>query len=96
MPKPHPTGSNNLLGDLPAEAKERRDQIEEAIAVMLASSQDLAEVALRIEQAVRRASAVSPVLIPALERVSLIRARLTHLQQSLSAYWHAGHAHRWE
>ena len=96
MPKHHPTGSNHLLGDLPMEAKERRDQIEEAIAVLLASSQDMSEVALRIEQAVRRAAVVSPVLVPALERVTSVRTRLAQLHQDLAAYWSAGQAHRWE
>ena len=96
MSKPRPIGSNNLLGDLSTDAKERRDQIEEAIAVLLASSQDMGEVALRIEQAVRRAAVVSPVLIPALERVASIRTRLARLHQDLSAYWSAGQAHRWE
>jgi hypothetical protein len=91
-----PIGTNNPLGDLPVDAKARRDQIEEAIAILLATSQDMAEISLRIEQAVRRAAIVSPVLVPALERVTGVRQRLTRLHADLAAYWHAGQARRWE
>lgn len=64
--------------------------------MLLTSSQDLAEVATRIEQATRRASIVVPVLSPALERVIAIHQHLTQLHQDLSGYWHAGQARRWE
>ena len=94
--KPKPTGSNNLLGTLPNDAIERRDQIEEAIAVCLATSQDMAEIAIRIEQAIRRAAMVSPVLVPALERVTSARLRIERLRADLGTYWRAGHARRWE
>lgn len=94
--KPRPACSNNLLGNLPNPQAERRDQIEEAIAICLATSQDMAEVAVRIEQAIRRASIVSPVLVPALERVVAVRVRIERLHADLGAYWRAGQSRRWE
>lgn len=94
--KPKPPTSNNLAGGPTLEQQARRDQIEEAIAVCMATSQDMAEVALRIEQAVRRAAMVSPVLIPALERVKGVRIRVENLHADLAAYWQAGQARRWE
>jgi hypothetical protein len=94
--KPRPPGSNNLAGGPTLEQQARRDQIEEAIAVCMATSQDMAEVALRIEQAVRRASMVSPVLLPALERVHSVRVRVEQLHADLAEYWQAGQARRWK
>jgi hypothetical protein len=94
--KPRPPGSNNLLGGPTLAQQARRDQIEEAIAVCLATSQDMAEVALRIEQAVRRAAMVSPVLVPALERVQGVRLRVEKLHTDLAEYWRAGQSRRWE
>lgn len=94
--KPRPPGSNNLLGGPTLEMQARRDQIEEAIAVCLATSQDMAEVSLRIEQAIRRASMVSPVLVPALERVRGVRLRMEQLHADLAQYWRAGQSRRWE
>ncbi len=94
--KPHPPTSNNLLGNLTGDAADRRDQIEEAIAICLATSEDMAEIAVRIEQAIRRASMVSPVLVPALERVIGVRVRIERLHADLGAYWRAGQSRRWE
>lgn len=88
--------SNNLLGSLTDAQSGRRDQIEEAIAVCLSTSQDMAEIAIRIEQAIRRASMVSPVLVPALERVVAVRIRIERLHADLGAYWRAGQSRRWE
>jgi hypothetical protein len=93
--KPKPPSSNNLLGTLPGESAERRDQIEEAIAICLATSQDMAEISIRIEQAIKRAAIVSPVLVPALERVSAVRARIERLHTDLGEYWRAGQSRRW-
>lgn len=94
--KPRPKGSNNLAGGPTKKQQARRDQIEEAIAVCLATSQDMAEVALRIEQAVRRVSMVSPVLLPALERVQSVRTRIEQLHADLAEYWQAGQSRRWK
>lgn len=94
--KPRPPGSNNLAGGPTLAQQARRDQIEEAMAVCLSTSQDLAEVALRIEQAVRRAALVSPVLVPALERVKGVRVRMERLHAELAEYWRAGQARRWD
>lgn len=94
--KPRPKGSNNLLGGPTLQQQARRNQIEDAIAVCLSTSEDMAEVALRIEQAVRRASMVAPVLLPALERVRVVRIRVEQLHTELAAYWRAGQARRWE
>jgi hypothetical protein len=94
--KPRPPGSNNLAGGPTLEQQNRRDQVEEAIAVCLATSQDMAEVALRIEQAIRRASLVSPVLVPALERVRGVRVRVERLHTELAEYWRAGQSRRWK
>jgi len=93
--KPRPNGSNNLAGGPTLEQQGRRNQIEDAMAICLATSQDMAEVALRIEQAIRRASIVSPVLLPALERVQSVRVRVEQLHASLATYWQAGQARRW-
>lgn len=93
--KPRPSGSNNLAGGPTLEQQARRNQIEDAMAICLATSQDMAEVALRIEQAIRRASIVSPVLLPALERVRTVRARVEQLHAGLAQYWQAGQARRW-
>lgn len=94
--KPRPSGSNNLAGGPTLDQQARRDQIEEAIAVCLATSQDMSEIAIRIEQAVRRAAMVSPVLVPALERVQAVRVRIDQLRTGLAEYWRAGQARRWE
>lgn len=94
--RPRPPGSNNLAGGPTLAQQSRRDQIEEAIAVCLATSQDMAEVALRIEQAIRRAAMVSPVLVPALERVVGVRVRIERLHAELAAYWRTGQSRRWE
>jgi hypothetical protein len=94
--KPRPPGSNNLAGGPTKQQQVRRNQIEDAIAVCMSTSQDMAEVALRIEQAVRRASMVSPVLLPALERVQSVRVRVEQLHADLAEYWQAGQARRWK
>ena len=96
MSKPHPPSSNNLLGDLPADAKVRRDQIEEALAVLNRVLMDIDEMTVRLDQAVRRASVVSPVLVPAQVRLAQVRARIAALHTSLGAYWSAGQSRRWE
>lgn len=94
--KPRPSSSNNLAGGPTLQQQARRDQIEEAIAVCMAISQDMAEVAIRIEQAVKRASLVSPVLLPALERVRGVRIRVEQLHADLAEYWRTGQACRWQ
>lgn len=94
--KPRPPSSNNLAGGPSLEQQYRRDQIEEAIAICLATSQDMAEISIRIEQAIRRASMVSPVLIPALERVHSVCVRIEQLHADLAQYWQAGQARRWK
>ena len=88
--------SNNLLGDLPAHAKDRRDVVEDALASLYRVMIDLEELSLRIDQAIRRASVVSPVLVPAQERLAQIQTRLSALHHSLGEYWSAGQSHRWE
>lgn len=93
---PKPGTSNNLLGDLPVGAKRRRDQVEDALASLYRVLVDLDELSLRIDQAIRRASVVSPVLVPAQERLCQVRERLAALQDDLGAYWSAGQAHRWD
>lgn len=93
---PKPGVSNNLLGDLPVAAKERRDQVEDALASLYRVMADLDELSLRIDQAIRRASVVAPVLVPAQERLSQVRARLSALHSSLGKHWSTGQAHRWE
>lgn len=94
--KPRPPGSNNLAGGPTLEQQARRDQIEEAIAVCLSTSQDMAEIALRIEQAIRRAAMVTPVLVPALERVQGVRLRVEKLHDDLAVYWRDGQSRRWK
>ena len=94
--KPKPKGSNNLAGRPTLVHQAGRDQIEEAIAACLSTSQDMAEVSLRIEQAMRRASMVAPVLVPALERVHGVRVRIEKLHTDLAQYWRAGQSRRWE
>jgi hypothetical protein len=94
--KPRPSGSNNLAGGPTLEQQARRNQIEDAIAVCMATSQDMSEIAIRIEQAMRRAVMVAPVLNPALERVIEARVRITRLHADLVEYWHAGQARRWK
>jgi len=94
MPKPGKT--NNALGDLPVAAKERRDVIEDALASLWRVLLDLDELAVRLDQAVRRAAIVSPVLAPAQERLAQVRVRVAALHSDLGAYWSAGQAHRWE
>jgi hypothetical protein len=96
MSQPRPTGTNNPLGDLPADAKVRRDQIEDALAVLYRVLIDIDEMSLRIDQAIRRASIVSPVLVPAQERLLQVRARLAVLHTAMGAYWAAGQSRRWE
>ena len=93
---PKPGVSNNLLGDLPVAAKGRRDQVEDALASLYRVMADLDELSLRIDQAIRRASVVATVLIPAQERLSQVRERLSALHNSMGAYWSAGQARRWE
>jgi hypothetical protein len=94
--KPRPPGSNNLAGGPTLAQQARRNQIEDAIAVCMSTSQDMAEVELRIEQAVRRASMVSLVLLPALERVQSARVRVEQLHTDLAEYWQSGQARRWK
>lgn len=91
-----PKQSNNLLGDLPGHAKDRRNVIEDAIASLYRVLLDIDELTLRIDQAVRRASMVAPVLHPAQERLGQVRERIATLHASLGEYWAAGQAHRWE
>lgn len=93
---PKPGKSNNVLGDLPVDAKARRDQIEDALAVLYRCLMDIDELTLRIDQAVRRAAIVGPVLRPAQERLAEIRGRVEKLRANLGAYWSAGQSHRWE
>jgi len=57
---------------------------------------DIDEMDLRIDQAVRRATIVSPVLVPAQERLEQMRKRITALHADLGKYWTTGQAHRWE
>ena len=91
-----PKKSNNLLGDLPAAAKARRDVIEDAIASLYRVLLDIDELALRLDQAIRRAAVVAPVLHPAQERLAQVRGRVAGLHASLGAYWSAGQSRRWE
>jgi len=93
---PKPGQSNNLLGDLPVRGKARRDQIEDALASLHRVLMDIDEMDLRIDQAVRRATIVSPVLVPAQERLEQMRKRITALHADLGKYWTTGQAHRWE
>jgi hypothetical protein len=93
---PKPGKSNNLLGDLPVAAKARRDGIEDALASLYRCLVDLDELALRIDQAARRAAVVAPVLHPAQERLQQIRQRIAAVHNSLGEYWSQGQAHRWE
>lgn len=93
---PKPGVSNNLQGDLPVDAKGRREPVEDALASLYRVLVDLDELSLRIDQAMRRASVVSPVLVPAQERLNQVRERLGRVHTSLGAYWSAGQAHRWE
>ena len=94
MPKPGKT--NNALGDLPVDAKRRRDQIEDAIASLYRVLVDIDELALRIDQAIRRAALVGPVLHPAQERLAQVRARIATLHTDLGVYWSQGQSRRWE
>jgi ABC-type transporter Mla subunit MlaD len=91
-----PKQSNNLLGDLPADGKARRDPIEDAIASLYRCLMDIDELSLRIDQAVRRAAVVAPVLHPAQERLAQVRNRVAVLHATLGAYWSQGQSRRWE
>ncbi len=88
--------SNNVLGDLPVDAKARRDPIEDALASLYRAMADMDELSLRIDQAMRRAAVVSPVLMPAQERLHQVRERLASMRSELGAYWSAGQSRRWE
>lgn len=92
---PHPPGSNNLVGGPTLEQQARRNQIEDVMAACMSASDELAEVAVRIEYALRCASAVTPVLLPALERVQSVRVQIERLHTDLSQYWQAGQLRRW-
>jgi len=91
-----PGKTNNALGDLPAAAKRRRDQIEDALAVIHHALIDMDELDLRLDQAMRRASIVVPVLHPAQDRLAQMRKQMSALHTNLSAYWSQGQARRWE
>jgi hypothetical protein len=91
-----PKQSNNLLGDLSADGKARRDPIEDAIASLYRCLMDIDELALRLDQAVRRSSLVGPVLHPAQERLAQVRVRIATLHGSMSAYWASGQVRRWK
>ncbi len=93
---PTPGNTNNPLGDLPEGAKRRRDQIEEALAMLHTLLIDLDELAVRIEQAIHRTPLVVPVLAPALKRVSEMQSHVSTLREGLASYWNAGQSRRWE
>lgn len=93
---PPPGSTNNPQGDLPGDAKDRRDQIEEALAVLHIVLVDVDELHVRIEQAIHRTPLVLPVLAPALKRVGEIQAHVSTLRDGLASYWRMGQARRWE
>lgn len=93
---PPKKGANyGTLGELKAEGTKRRDSIEECLTLLMDTSEDLGELALRIEQAMRRAATVSPVLMPALERIAEVRQRIERIHATLIAYWNENQSKRW-
>jgi len=93
---PKPGVSNNPLGTLPADAQQRREQVEEDLACLYRVLVDMDELSIRIDQAMRRSSAVHPVLIPAQERLGQVRERLARLHKTMGQQWQTGQSHRWE
>lgn len=74
----------------------RRDEYEEALALLWRTSRDLDETALRIEQAIRRSTSVTDVLAPALDRVRDIRARVIAAKTIIARQWAEQQSRRWE
>jgi hypothetical protein len=82
-------------GRIRNDCRAERDALEEAQSILLAAALDLDEVALRVEQAVRRTRIVEPVLRPALERLARIRSELKSARDALSEVWTEGQRKKW-
>lgn len=84
-----------MVGKLKADRAEKRDQLEQAMAILCGLLVDADEISLRIQQATRRSSVVGDVLIPAQERMIELRSSLRQVQARLSDLWADGQSRRW-
>lgn len=84
-----------MRGALPNDARDRRDQVEDAMFALTGVLRDLTEVELRIQQAVRRSGVVAVVLNPALERLAEMGGRLRSAQAALHTHWSIEQTERW-
>lgn len=73
-----------------------RNQVEDYQAMMLAISMDLDEIRLRINQAMKRSSAVADVLGPAVERLDGISEQVAMMQDGMFVIWHERNAVQWQ
>jgi hypothetical protein len=84
-----------MRGRLSDQARQLRDELETAQAILLTCAVDLDEVTLRIRQAMRRTPLVGDVLRPALKRVERIHQDLELAQSELSKTWKEKQARKW-
>ena len=74
----------------------RRDRIEEALFDLISARSGLAEVDLRMMQAIRRAAVVEPVLAPARTRLLDIAKRIDRSKEIMVDIWRDGQERSWE
>ena len=72
-----------------------RDHLETAQAILLTVSVDLDEVALRVQQSIRRTRLVADVLDPATRRIDEIRSELSQAHDELKQCWEVRHEEKW-
>lgn len=72
-----------------------RDHIECAQVLLMSIAVDIDEVAIRIDQAIKRTHIVRDVLQPSQDRLEGIRSDLATIQDELSQTWRDGQANKW-